>query len=738
KLEPTEHVLLLNMHHSISDGWSMGVLVREMATLYEVFRRGLPSPLPELPVQYADYAVWQRTWLTGDTLATQLAWWKQLLSGAPHALDLPTDKPRPATLTHQGAAVPVSLPAALSQSLEALAKQVGATPFMLLLAAFQALLQRYSGQDDVLVGSPIAGRRHSETEKLIGFFVNTLVLRARFSSPLTFRQLLAQVRHTTLGAYDYQDVPFEKLVEELQPARDLSRTPLFQAMFVLQHTLPSEVPLPGLTLRIVELEAQSTKFELNLDLARTADGGYQGALVFSTELFERSTAERLMAHFRLLIENALAAPDAPLSALPLMSAEERQQALVDWNRTEADFPRGACLHTLFEQQVGRTPEAPAVMLGDTALSFRELDARANQLAFRLRTLGVGPEVRVGLCLERSPEAIVAVLAVIKAGGAFVPIDPAAPAQRKSFFLQDSGAPVLLTVQHLAAAWKPEVRHVLCLDTEAARISTLPAGNLPASAGPESLAYVIYTSGSTGTPKGVMVCHRSVLNLHQALRQSVYAGLPAGSRVSLNAPLYFDASIQQLVQLLDGHCLCIVPEEARKDPRVLTRWVAQSRVDALDGTPSLLKLLVEAGLLEGESAPRLLVPGGEAIDEALWQQLATAPRTRAFNVYGPTECTVDATSMGVVPGTRPTIGRPLANAQAYVLDEHLVLVPTGVPGELYLAGEGVARGYLGRPALTAERFVPNPFSTAPGTRMYRTGDKARWRQDGTLEYLGRLD
>ncbi|MFP2932958.1 non-ribosomal peptide synthetase, partial [Pyxidicoccus sp. 3LG] len=733
KLEPTEHVLLLNMHHVISDGWSMGVLVREVSTLYETFRQGRPSPLPELSVQYADFAVWQRTWLRAETLATQLAWWKQLLSGAPHALELPTDKPRPAMLSYQGAAVPVSLSSELSQSLEALAKQEAATPFMLLLAAFQGLLQRYSGQDDVLVGSPIAGRRHAETEGLIGFFVNTLVLRAHFSPALTFRQLLAQVRETTLGAYEHQDVPFEKLVEELQPARDLGRTPLFQAMFALQNAPQSELALPGLTLRNVDREHTSfTKFELNFDLIRMPDG-YRGTLAFSTDLFERSTITRMTAQLKLLLEGALASPDAPLSSLSLLTAEERQQALVAWNRTEAEFPREARLHSLFEEQVGRTPEAPAVMMGDSALSFRELNARANQLAAHLRTLGVGPEVTVGLCLERSPEAIVAVMAVLKAGGAFVPIDPAAPAQRKSYFLQDCGAPVLLTVQSLAEAWKPEVRHLVCLDTEAARLSALPATDAPSSVTADHLAYVIYTSGSTGTPKGVMVRQRSVLNLRQALRQSVYGGLPAGSRVSVNAPLYFDASIKQLVQVLDGHCLCIVPEDARRDPKALAQWVATSRVDALDCTPSLLKLMVEAGLLQDAAAPRLLVPGGEAIDDGMWQQLAAAPRTRTINVYGPTECTVDATSAAVLPGTRPTIGGPLANTQAYVLDERMQLAPLGVPGELFLAGEGVARGYLGRPALTAERFVPNPFSTEPGARMYRTGDKARWRQDGTLEY-----
>ncbi|NMO14244.1 non-ribosomal peptide synthase/polyketide synthase [Pyxidicoccus fallax] len=739
KLEPAEYVLLVNMHHGISDGWSTGVLVRELAALYDAFRQGRASPLPELPVQYADYAVWQRHWLQGEALRAQIDWWKQLLSGAPTALELPTDKPRPATLTHAGGKVSVHLPVALSQGLEALAQREGVTPYMLLLAGFQALLHRYSGQDDVLVGSPIAGRRHAETEGIIGFFVNTLVLRARFSPQLTFRELLAQVRDTTLGAYEHQDVPFERLVEELQPKRDLSRTPLFQALFALQNAPMPELSLPGLTLRNLELDPDSTKFELSLDLTRTSDG-YQGGLVFSTELFERTTAERLMAHFQLLLEKALAAPEAPLSALPLQTATERQQLLVAWNGASANFQGDACLHTLFEQQVCRTPDAPAVQFGTTVLSYALLNTRANQLAHHLRTLGVGPDVTVGLCLERTPEALIALLAVLKAGGAYVPVDPSAPAQRKSFVLQDSGASVLLTVQHLADAWQPEVRHLLLLDTDAARLAALPEHDVPSSARAENLAYVIYTSGSTGTPKGVMVQHRSVLHLHAATARSLYAGLPPGLRLSLNAPLYFDVSVEQLLHLADGHCLCLLSEDTRKDPEALLAWVQQQRIDVLDCTPAQLTPLIQAGLLEAAHVPRMVVCAGEAMDLSLWKTLSRTQRTRAVNAYGPTEATVYATSWSVRDSsvTTPVIGQPLPNTQAYVLDEGLRMAPLGVPGELYLAGEGLARGYLGRPALTAERFVPNPFSTEPGARMYRTGDKARWRADGTLEYLGRLD
>ncbi|MCY1023460.1 non-ribosomal peptide synthase/polyketide synthase [Pyxidicoccus sp. MSG2] len=739
KLAPGEHVLLLCMHHSISDGWSMGVLVRELAALYEAFLHNQPSPLPQLPVQYADYAVWQRSWLHGETLQAQLGWWKQRLAGAPHALELPTDKPRPAVLSNLGASVQVALPSGLSEAVESLAKREGATPFMVLLAAFQALLRRYSGQEDVVVGSPIAGRRHAETEGLIGVFINTLVLRARFTPELTFRQLLAQVRDTTLSAYEHQDVPFEKLVEELQPARDLSRAPLFQAMFVLQNTPRTELALPGLTPRSVEVDADAAQFELSLSLTRTADG-YRGGLVFSTELFERSTAERLMSHLRLLLEGTLAAPDAALSAIALHTAEEHQRLRVEWNAATASFPREACLHTLFEQQAVRTPRAPAVQLGDLALSFHELNARANQLAWHLRSLGVVPDMRVGLCLERTQDAIIALLAVLKAGGAFVPIDPAAPAQRRSFVLEDCGASVLLTVQHLADAWQPQVKHRVCLDTQAATLAALPRDNVPASATADNLAYVIYTSGSTGRPKGVMVQHHSWLHLRAATAQALHAGQTETLRFSVNAPLFFDVSMEQILHVVDGHCLCLVPEDTRKDPEAMLAWLEQQKVDVLDCTPAQLTLLLQAGLLEKAYVPRMVVCAGEAMGEGLWQPLSRTARTKTFNAYGPTECTVYATSWCVQQSAVPVpvIGRPLPNLQAYVLDERMQLAPLSVPGELYLAGEGLARGYLGRPDLTAERFVPNPFGTEPGARLYRTGDKARWRQDGTLEYLGRLD
>nr|WP_279636949.1 non-ribosomal peptide synthetase [Corallococcus llansteffanensis] len=739
KLGASEHVLLMCLHHSIGDGWSIGVLVREVVALYEAFRQGQPSPLPPLPVQYADFAVWQRTWLQGDVLDAQLGWWKQQLAGAPQALALPTDKPRPPQRSAAGATIPVRLPPALSDAVEALAQQEGATPFMVLLAAFQTLLHRSSGQEDLLVGTSIAGRRHAETEGLIGFFVNTLVLRARFDARPSFRQLLAQVRASTLGAYEHQDIPFERLVEVLQPSRDLSRTPLIQALFVLQNTPDTEVRLPELTLRPVDVELTTTKFDLDLSLGRTPSG-FEGALSYSTDLFEAATARRLTEHLVQLLEGAVATPDAPVETLPLLTADERQWVLEEWSGETGDFPADPPFHTRFEQQVTRTPKAPAVVMGDTTVSFHQLNVRANQLAHYLRTLGVGPEVPVAFCMERSPEAIVALLGILKAGGAYVPLDPAAPATRKAFILENSGAPVLLTTQALAETWQPTVRHLVRLDAEARRIEALSPGNPRTDVRPEHLAYIIYTSGSTGAPKGVMAQHRAVMNLHKALNDVLYPQAPQGMRVSLNAPFYFDASVPQMLTLLDGHCLCLVPESVRQEPEAMLAWLEQQRIDSMDGTPSQLKLLLDAGMLERAHVPGTLFIGGEAMDEVTWRTLAGTTRTRAFNGYGPTEGTVCDTTWCIqgAPQQLPVIGRPLLNVSTFVLDANLNPVSVGVPGELFIGGEGVARGYRGRADLTAERFIPHPFSTEPGARLYRTGDRARWRGDGTLDFMGRVD
>ncbi|RKI15222.1 non-ribosomal peptide synthetase [Corallococcus sp. AB030] len=737
RLGDAEHLLLVTMHHIVSDGWSMGVLVRELTALYAALHAEQAPTLALLPVQYSDFAVWQQGWLQGETLETQLAYWKEKLAGAPATLELLTDRPRPPVQSHRGATVPVRLALPLTEALKTLARQEGATPFMLLLSAFQVLLSRYSGQDDISVGSPIAGRTQAETEGLIGFFVNTLVLRAHVDPRATFRELLAQVRGTTLAAYEHQHLPFEKLVEVLQPVRDLSRSALFQAMFTLQNAPMDALRVPGLSFEQLPLESNSAKFDLSLTL-QDSPQGFMGVLEYSSDLFDAATVQRMVGHLDVLLEAIAEQPDSTLAGLPLLTAPERRQLLVDWTRTDAEFPRDTCFHEAFTAQALRTPEALAVVCRDQQLTFQELDARSNQLAHRLVKLGVGPDVRVVLCVERSVEALVGILGIHKAGGAYVPLDFRYPGEWLAHVLTDTGAPVVLTQQRLRDVLPQHTAHVVLLDPDAEEFAAESREAPGVAVSAEHLAYIIYTSGSTGRPKGVMIQHRSVMNLRQGLSTTVHQGRGAAERVSVNAPLSFDASVQQLVQVLDGHTLCIVPEEARSDAGELVKRIGQDALEVLDCSPAHLRMLMDEGLLEKDVLPRRALVGGEAVDPGTWSRLAQHPRLRAFNVYGPTECTVDATACAFDASASPTIGRPLSNVRAYVLDKSLRPVPVGVAGELFLGGEGVARGYLNRPDLTAERFIPDAFSAIPGARLYRTGDVARWRADGMLDYLGRAD
>ncbi|HST59897.1 MAG TPA: amino acid adenylation domain-containing protein, partial [Longimicrobium sp.] len=737
RLGEEDHVLLLSMHHVVSDGWSLGVLFRELSALYEAYRDGRESPLPELAVQYADYAVWQREQLEGEVLDRQLAYWREQLSGAPELLELPTDHPRPPVQAYRGASVPVELSAELLERLEALGRSEGATLYMTLLGAFQVLLSKYSGSEDVVVGSPIAGRTRKEVEELIGFFVNTLVLRTDLGGDPSFRETLRRVRGATLGAYEHQEVPFEKLVAELQPERSMSHSPLFQVMFTLQNAGGGVGALPGLRVSGAGAEVASAKFDLALTLSTTAQG-LRGRLNYSADLFERGTIERMVRHLERVLEQVAADADVRFSRLDLLGEAERALVLEQWNRTAAEYPADRCIHELFAQQAERTPQAEAVVHEGTALSYGELNRRANQLAHHLEDLGAGPDVRVGLCLERGVDAIIGLLAVLKAGGAYVPLDPSYPVERLREMLADSRPVVLLTQASLRERVGSLGVPAVALDADAGAWAERPATN-PARLGltPEHLAYVIYTSGSTGRPKGVMVRHGSVVNLASALHARIYAAYPAPLRVGVNAPLVFDGSVKQIVQLAAGHTLCVVPEAVRRDPAGLVAWLGETRVDALDVTPSLLRLALAEGLGR-DGSPRFVLVGGEAVDEELRERMSRVP-TRFHNVYGPTECTVDATTREIgAAGPAASIGGPLPNVSAYVLDPRLLPVPVGVPGELYVGGAGVARGYLDRPAMTAERFVPDPFGGEAGVRLYRTGDRVRWMADGTLEYLGRLD
>ncbi len=740
RLDEEEHIALLTMHHIVSDGWSAGVLIREVAALYDAFSKGRPSPLPELPIQYVDYAHWQRQWLRGEVLESQLAYWKQQLKGPPPRLELPADRPRPAVQTSRGALQWFELPWDLFEKLLALSQQENGTLFMTLLAAFQALLYRYTEQEDISIGTPIAGRNRPEIEGLIGFFVNTLVLRTDLTGSPSFRELLRRVREVAEGAYACQDLPFEMLVDELQPEREMSHTPLFQAMFVLQNAPMKVLELPGLIVSPLEVDSGTAKFDLTLSMAEI-EGKLKGSLEYNTDLFDAITIKRMPGHFLTLLESIVADPDQRIADLPLLTPAEQRQLLVEWNDTAIGYPADQCVHHLVQAQAERVPDAIAAIFENEHLTYGELNRRANQLAHHLQKLGVGPETLVALLLERSLAMLIGVLGVLKAGGAYVPMDPAYPQERLAFMLDDAQALVLLAHEHLLGGFPTEGIEVVCLDVDWADIALERDDNPVSGARPDNLAYVIYTSGSSGRPKGVMIRHRSVLHLATALHHIIY-NFQADTqlRVSLNAPLPFDASVQQLVMLLYGHTLYIIPQAIRQDGESLLAYLKGSQLDVLDCVPSQLKLLLAAGLLdESGRAPGVVLPGGEAIDESTWQLLAEAPATEFYNMYGPTECSVDSTigRVKMTPG-RPTIGRPVTNAQLYVLDRLLHPVPVGVPGELHIGGVGVARGYLKRSELTAERFIPDPFSNRPGARLYKTGDLARYRPDGTLEFLGRMD
>jgi amino acid adenylation domain-containing protein len=754
RLAPDDHLLLVNLHHIVSDGWSVGVLLEELAALYGAALAGTPSPLPELPVQYADYAAWQRRWLSGEELARQIGHWRRQLAGAPAVFELPTDRPRPAEQTQNGARLSTRVPAGLAARLAALARRRGVTPFMLLLAAWQTLLHRHTGQEDFSVGTPIAGRNRREIERLIGFFVNTLVMRGDLSGHPSFEELLARVRRAALAAYAHQDLPFEKLVEELRPPRDLAHTPLFQMMFALQNAPLRGVELPGLALEPLEAGDEGAKFDLTLVAAEEADG-LRCELEYNTDLFDRVTVLRLAGHFLAVLDAAAADPGRSVSLLPLLSEPERHQLAVEWAEAAPGFS-GVCLHQLFERQAELRPEAPAAVFEETVWSYRELNRRANQLAHRLRRLGVGPDARVGLCVERSLDMLVGMLGTLKAGGAYVPLDPGYPRERLAFSLADSGARVLLTQDRLLGrlpelAAMPAALRVIRLDGDWEEIAREP-GDAPASGvTAENLAYVIYTSGSTGTPKGVMMPHRPVVAYVSTTAPFFEIG-PGGRSLQFSS-ISFDASVQEIWASLTHGAALYVRGEAQEGVSELLRWMGERGITwALLPTAfwHQLAAAMEAEDLALPPSLRVIMVGGE---KALAQRLVPWWRRvpegfRFVNAYGPTEATVAAT-MAAFPGSRAVddelqevpIGRPLSYVRAHVLDRSLKPVPIGVTGELLLGGRGVGRGYLDRPDLTAEKFIPNPFAQLAGKageRLYRTGDLVRFLPDGQLEFVGRVD
>jgi len=753
RLAADEHALLVTMHHVVSDGWTIGILIHELAALYRAFSQGQPSPLPELPLQYADYAAWQRRWLDDAAVAGHLDYWKHRLSGRLPALDMPTDRPRPAYQTLRGARLSRTLSESSSQQLRELSRKQGTTPFLILLAGFNALLHRYTAQDDLLLGIPIANRNRLEIESLIGFFLNMVVQRTDASGDPSLRTLLARVSEGFLGSVPHQEVPFEKLVEAVHPERDLSRAPIFQVQFSLQNTPTEPLVLPGLTLELLEIHNRTTKFDFTVFLFDNPDG-LKTTLEYNADLFDEATIGRLLGHWETLLSAVSETADSRLSDLPLLTTDEREQLLNAWNQPGTAFPAEITLHRLFEEQARRHPKAVAAVYEITELSYGKLNEKANRLARRLRALGVGPEVPVGLCVERSLDTIVGLLGILKAGGAYVPLDPAYPRERLTYTLEDalssSRAPVLVTQQSLTDLFGELPFPVVRLDADKDSLATESGDNLEDAAAPGNLAYVIYTSGSTGRPKGVPVTHANVARLLTATEP--WFGFGPSDVWTMFHSYAFDFSVWEIWGALAyGGRLVIVPREATLSPAAFHELLDTEGVTVLNQTPSAFRQLVQLEEMDQSGrrkdlSLRWVIFGGEALELsalAPWFARHGDEQPRLINMYGISETTVHVTYRPITkadltsPGNAP-VGGPIPDLQVHLLGPQGELVPVGVPGEINVGGAGVARGYLNRPELTATRFVPDPFANLEGARLYRSGDLARRRPDGDLEYLGRID
>jgi amino acid adenylation domain-containing protein len=731
-LADEDNVVLVCMHHLVSDGWSIGIIIKEMAALYDAYSRGLPSPLPDLRIQYADYAIWQRERIRREGFEKQIAYWKRRLEGAPPALDLLTDRPHPRTQSFNGSAVHFHLSSELSRSMRELGRSEGATLYMVLLATYQLLLSRYSGQRDIVVGSPISGRTSSELEGIVGLFLNTVVMRTDLSGNPTFRELLVRVRDTALEAYAHQDLPFERIVQELRPVREPGRNAIFQFALTLQNQPEETLSLRGLTLTRIFSSAVRAKIDLSLLVREGANGCYCD-LEYVADLFDRETIEQLAGHFEILLRAIVEAPDCSILELPLLTELERQILLSHKSEYRAGS-RGLCVHQLFEQQVRRAPTAISLVSGSERVTFEQLDDRANLVARRLRSMGAGPELAIGLCLNRSIEMIVGMIGILKAGAACLPLDPDHPRERLAYLLSDARASICLTISKFADRISAFSGTVVELDLgherEIRHSNEQPGHDLS-----DNLAYIIYTSGTTGFPKGVMCTHRSLANLIDATIRRF--SIDASSRVIQCISVGYDASIWEIFSTLcAGASLYIVPRETLLSPSDFINVVEANSINCLAPSPSILALLPAATLPK----VRTIHTGGEAVSPALAARWCSG--RFFFNVYGPTETTVAAAWHLVehAPSEKRhlPIGTAVDNVELYVLDCQGELAPIGVPGELYIGGAGLARGYLQRQELTAERFVPNPFADRSGERLYRTGDRVVRQRDGRLVFLGRLD
>ncbi|MDQ6651918.1 MAG: amino acid adenylation domain-containing protein, partial [Acidobacteriota bacterium] len=703
RLHQREHIVLVTTHHIVTDGWSMGIFHRELMALYEAFATGKPSPLPDLPIQYPDYAYWQRQWFQGKVYESQLAYWKNQFQSLPPVLELPTDHARPSVQAHRafrGSKRKLMLSKVLTRQLKELCQKEEATLFMVLLAAYQTLLHRYTGEEDIVVGSPIAGRCLEETEQLIGLFVNALALRGDLSGDPTFSQLLLRVKEVALGAYAHQDLPFERLVKEIQPNRTLAHNPLFQVMFVLQSDPVPTLELPGLTISHIQVDNVVANFDLTLD-AVERDGQLECLLESNADLFDDETITRLLGHFENLLAGIVANPQQRISELPLLSELERRQLLVEWNNTSSDYPAETCVQKLFEEQVDASPTSVALLFGEQQMTYQELNIRANQLAHYLRKKGVGPETRVGICVERSPEMIIGLLGIVKAGGAYVPLDPGYPESRLKFMLEDAEVPLMLTKKPLRQSFSVESAEVLCLDELLDDIATENRTNPNIETTAKSLAYVMYTSGSTGKPKGVAVSQRNIVRL---VKNNNYANFGRDEVFLQFAPISFDASTFEIWgSLLNGARLALMPTgsaslddlaQALKRYQVTTLWL----------TAGLFHLMVDTHLDDLKGLRQLLAGGDVLSVPHVKRVLQELKGCRLINGYGPTEnttftCCYAVVDPAAINGSVP-IGRPISNTRVYVLDRNLNPTPVGIPGELHVGGDGLARGYLNRPQLTA--------------------------------------
>jgi len=739
RLSESEHLSLFAMSHIISDGWSMEALYQELTSLYNACRQGEPSKVADLPIQYSDYAQWQQERLQDGAVETQLAYWKRQMDGADAALELPSDRPRPLLQTYKGAIRYLPISKSLTAEIKVMSGREGATLFMVLLGVFYALLSRYTGDQDILVGTPIAGRDRRETEGMIGLFVNTVVIRIRSSKDWTFRQLISHIRDVTLGAFAHQDLPFEKLVEELRPERNLSRFPLFQVMFVLHNTPRKRRESPGLKFTPVLPDTHTAKFDLTFE-ASESEQGLGGAFEYNTDLFDDNTIARMQGHYHNLLQKVAADPGLPIRMLPLLTEAERHQALIEWNDTKTDAAFSATLQELFEKQAERTPDAVAVVTEEETLTYGELNRRANQLAHYLKGLGVGPDAPVGVFTEQPAEMVTGLLGILKSGGAYLPLDPTFPRERIAFMLEDARVSTVLTQQKMVVNLPEQNINALCLDTDWDKVAWMSEERLVRASEAGNLAYVIYTSGSTGKPKGAMLPHQGVVNCLSWMQETYR--LDEQDRFLFKTSLNFDPSVWEIFWTLSVGATIVAPPRADLlDQAKLVSTIITHGVTSIYFVPSMLRVFLDGVGIESCVSLKRVICGGESLPPETLRRYWDRLGAEFHHSYGPTEVSIAATETRCEPGmdgNNMGIGRALANTEVYTLDQEWRSAPVGVTGELFIGGVGVGRGYVNHADLTAERFVPHLFSEDPGSRLYRTGDLVKVLTDGRIEFLGRVD